>query len=188
MKNKEYLAIFDMDGTLFDTNKTNFLAYRDAILEITGLKIKYSNYRLFFIGRDYKKALPLLLGKISMTNINKIHLLKKKYYKKYLTHTKPNSHLIKIIENIQNVYIIALATTASKVNTFDLLNFFQLQHLFNIIVTKDDVKKLKPNPECYLKIIKLCKLKPSKTIIFEDSIIGLKAAVLTKSSVVKIAQ
>lgn len=38
---KEYLALFDLDGTLFDTSEVNYFAYKDA-LEPFGIKLQKS--------------------------------------------------------------------------------------------------------------------------------------------------
>ena len=38
---KEYLALFDLDGTLLDTSEVNYFAYKDA-LEPFGIKLQKS--------------------------------------------------------------------------------------------------------------------------------------------------
>lgn len=43
---KEYLALFDLDGTLFDTSEVNYFAYKDA-LEPFGIKLQ----KKFLCGR-----------------------------------------------------------------------------------------------------------------------------------------
>lgn len=45
-----------------------------------------------------------------------------------------------------------------------------------ICLTQEDVMKMKPDPECYLKAMDYFKVKPEDTIIFEDSDAGLEAA------------
>ena len=53
-------------------------------------------------------------------------------------------------------------------------------------MTQDDVVNLKPDPECFTKIMRELSIEPSNTLIFEDSIVGMKAARLSKASVVNI--
>ena len=53
-------------------------------------------------------------------------------------------------------------------------------------MTQDDVVNLKPDPECFTKIMRKLSIEPSKTLIFEDSIVGMKAARLSKASVANI--
>ncbi|MDC3391888.1 HAD hydrolase-like protein, partial [Candidatus Thioglobus sp.] len=75
MSNKKFLAIFDMDGTLFDTRKTNFLAYNEAINEVVGRSIDYDIFNEASNGHNYKKFLPELMQEISKDEIEKIHNL-----------------------------------------------------------------------------------------------------------------
>jgi beta-phosphoglucomutase len=186
MSNKKFLAMFDMDGTLFDTRKTNFLAYNEAIKEVVGRSIDYDVFNEASNGRNYKKFLPELMQKISKDEIEKIHNLKKIFFQKYIKFAIKNDHLFRIILAIKDIYVIALATTASKKNTIDILTFFKVHDLFEFIVTQDDVVNLKPDPECFTKIMRELSIEPSNTLIFEDSIVGMKAARLSKASVVNI--
>ena len=43
-------------------------------------------------------------------------------------------------------------------------------------MTSDDVKFNKPNPEIYLKVISLFGVRNQDCLVFEDSMIGVKAA------------
>jgi beta-phosphoglucomutase-like phosphatase (HAD superfamily) len=47
---------------------------------------------------------------------------------------------------------------------------------FDKIVTFDDVKNPKPHPEPYKKITEYFNITPKKTLVFEDSLSGLKSA------------
>lgn len=74
---------------------------------------------------------------------------------------------------------IAIATSSSsnsyKLKTTNHQAFFSL---FNSITTGDEVKMGKPDPEIFLKCLKKFELKdPAKTIVFEDSLNGVIAAV-----------
>jgi beta-phosphoglucomutase len=186
MSNKKFLAMFDMDGTLFDTRKTNYLAYNEAINEVIGQSIDYDIFNEASNGHNYKKFLPELVKKISKDEIEKIHNLKKIYFKKHLKFVIKNEHLFRLILSIKDIYFIALATTASTKNTIDILTFFEVNNLFEVIVTQDDVVNLKPDPECFTKIMRELSIEPSNAIIFEDSIVGMQAARLSKASVVNV--
>ena len=67
-------------------------------------------------------------------------------------------------------------TTASKENCTDILNKFQIYNLFDLILTQNDIKKTKPDPEGFVKAMNYFAAEPDETIIFEDSDVGLKAA------------
>ena len=49
--------------------------------------------------------------------------------------------------------------------------------VFDVILTRDDVKQAKPNPEIFIKSAKkLGTNDPSNVLVFEDAINGIKAA------------
>ena len=90
--------------------------------------------------------------------------------------------MIKYLKN--NKIKIALATVSRR-ETLDiyinenenLKNKCNIQEYFDFIVTKDDVKLKKPNPEVYNKIIENFNITDlSKCIVIEDSLTGVLAA------------
>lgn len=168
------LALFDLDGTLFDTNEVNYNAYKEALATF-GFNFDHAFWYSNCIGRHYKD----FLADIDITDekiLKDIHRLKKNCYRNYLHYAKENRHLFEIITLIKPSYYIALVTTASQQNVADILNTFNRADAFYKIFTQEDVAKMKPDPECYLKAMDYFKVKPEDTIIFEDSESGLKAA------------
>ena len=81
---------------------------------------------------------------------------------------------------------MAVVTTASKKNTYEILEYFQKKELFDLIITQEDIKKPKPDPEGFIKAMKYFNASPSNTIILEDSEVGIEAAISSKASVCKI--
>lgn len=171
---KEKLALFDLDGTLFNTNDVNYHAYKEA-LENYGYKFERDYWYKNCIGVHYRDFLAPLDITDEETLLG-IHKIKKQCYKKYLPYAKENTRLFEIIELIKPVYYVALVTTASKVNVEDILKTFGKLEVFDKKFTQEDFKKMKPDPEGYLKAMEHFGIKPENTIIFEDSESGLKAA------------
>lgn len=176
---KSKLAIFDMDGTLFDTSEANCIAYAEAA-EMVGYNIDRTYFQKIFTGKNYRDFLPML-GINDIGVIENIHVLKKKLYSKYIDTVKRNEPLFALIDAIRKNYIIALATTASSQNTKDIIQYFSLENFFDIIITQEDVTKLKPDPECYLLAMERANISAENTIIFEDSETGLLAAKCSKA-------
>jgi beta-phosphoglucomutase len=84
-----------------------------------------------------------------------------------------------LINLIRAEYKIALVTTASRKNTIDIITTFGVNNLFDLIITQEDVIQTKPNPECFLKAMKIMEITADNTLIFEDSKEGLMAAELS---------
>ena len=105
-----------------------------------------------------------------------MHKIKKGAYKKHLNKAVLNTGLVDIIRLMHKEYKTAVVTTASKENCYDILNQFGLGDLFDLTLTHDDIFKSKPDPEGFLKAMDYFDAKPTETIIFEDSEVGLEAA------------
>ena len=75
-----------------------------------------------------------------------------------------------------NNYKIALATSASKERALKQLRYADIEKFFDVIVSRDDVKETKPNPDIFLKAAKKLNVNPNECIVIEDSSAGIKAA------------
>ena len=79
-----------------------------------------------------------------------------------------------------------MVTTASKKNTYEILEYTKKKDLFDLILTADDIENPKPNPEGFLLAMNKYGVAPKDCIIFEESDVGLEAAKRTKSNVFKV--
>ncbi len=179
---KKKLAIFDLDGTLFDTNDVNYRAYRDA-LEPFGKELDREYYVKYCKGRHYTDFLPVIMG--SEEHMEEVHALKKKYYSGNLKYARENKHLFAMAEMMKPEYRLAVVTTASRKNTEEILRHFGYLDLFDLLLTQEDIKKRKPDPDGFLQAMRHFGNGPEDTVIFEDSDVGLQAAVASGAAVFK---
>ena len=171
------LAVFDLDGTLFDTKDVNFCSYSKA-LEDLGYKekIDYKYYCEYCNGNSYKDFIPKILGTVSKESLEAIHKRKMELYPSFLGKARMNEGLFSLIRTIRGSWTVALATTASRNNVLDILGRFSARDCFDILVTKEDVARVKPDPECFLRAMEKAGVSREDTLIFEDSETGLLAA------------
>lgn len=174
---KKKLAIFDLDGTLFDTKNVNYNAYCEA-MENCGFqeKIDYKFFCDFCNGNNYKTFLPQIVKGISEEQMQVVHYKKKACYKKYINLARKNEHLFSMIDLMRDEYVIALVTTASRVNAYVILNEYSVVEKFDLIITQEDVSHTKPDSEGFERAIRLAGVDKENTIVFEDSETGIKAA------------
>lgn len=181
MSGKTNLAIFDLDGTLFDTRRVNYLSYREALLPF-GVDLDFDYFARECNGKHYKTFIPVLLRSAGNDDseisemTEKVHEKKKNCYPKFLHETNPNAHLFSVIRLIRHEYSIALVTTASRKNCMEILGFHKNAELFDLILTAENVKNKKPDPEGFLKAMEHFCASAENTMIFEDSAEGLLAA------------
>ncbi len=178
------LALFDLDGTLYNTNDINYYAYNEALGE-KGYQLDYEFYCSYCNGRHYTVFLPGIVGN-NQEVIKYVHDRKKELYSKYLDKVKVNHHLFNIIHAIKQDYNLAVVTTASKKNTYEILDYTGKREVFDLILTQEDITKAKPNPEGFNKAINYFKANPEDTVIFEDAEVGIEAARKTGASVMVI--
>ena len=178
------LAIFDMDGTLFDTSEANYRAYRDAA-ETVGATIDRDTFLRIFVGKNYRDFLPCF-GIREESLLRKVHEEKKRRYPNHLSCVRKNEFLFDILRHMKPDYQICLATTASRKNTEDILERFQARDLFDLLIAQEDVKTLKPDPACFLLAMERSGAKPENTVIFEDSDAGVEAAQRSGAAVFRV--
>jgi len=70
----------------------------------------------------------------------------------------------------------AVATSASRGDLDALLSQVGLRGHFDVIVTSEDVRWGKPNPEVFLLAAAGLEVPPATCLVFEDSLVGVHAA------------
>ena len=188
------LVIFDLDGTLIDSNGVhNYLDIElvrsfgetknsEEILQERDLFFKKNNN----IGDIYLNYCEYLKTKYK-SNMSKEEILqyRRDLSKKISKDIKYKPDADKMIKYLKKQKIkIALGTVSRRetINIYineneNIKNKCDLQEYFDFIVTKDDVKLKKPNPEVYNKIIEKFNISDlSKCIVIEDSLTGVIAA------------
>ena len=79
---------------------------------------------------------------------------------------------------------LALATSSDEVWVTRWLSQHKLLHLFEVLATRGDVARVKPDPELYSLAARRLKLHPEVCLAVEDSFNGATAAVAAGMSVV----
>lgn len=188
MENKRKLAIFDLDGTLFDTGRINFLAYQKALADL-GFALDEKTYLRDCNGRHYLDYLPTVAPGITKAQMRRVHEAKKRYYQLFLSEARPNAYLPACMEGLcKQGYHMALVTTASRKNCMDILRHFGMEAAFERVFSQEDITRVKPDPEGFLLAMAAFSAMPEDTVIFEDSDEGVAAAMASGASVVRVVR
>lgn len=171
------LAMVDLDGTLVNTNNINYFAYKEACAPF-GYSVGYEQYCKEWNGLNYKVFLKRMDPKITVETMQKIHDNKKDLYEKYIKNGVLNTALVEMLKGLKlRKWNIALVSAATRVNIKNILDYFKIEDVFDLIVGQEDVVETKPSPECYIKTMHHFDEIPSTSIVFEDSKSGIDAAI-----------
>jgi len=196
-------VIFDMDGVLVDSETVHLECHKRLMTKL-GLDYSFDYYK-GFIGRtaeymwrtmvedfapdktwmDLKnisdKILADLLGDEGYPEIKGAAELVRNLCNKSIGHENIRHEGIRHEgirnENIRHENIkLALASSGEKDRINAVLERMGIKDCFEVIVSGDDVKNPKPDPEIFIKAVDKLGLKPEECIVIEDSLNGMKAA------------
>jgi|GEM_PF-1224986 len=168
------LIISDFDGTLVNTFRANYEAYKRSFEDV-GLSLTEDKYRECF-GFRYDDMMAYL--NITDDEIkNLIREQKAQYYPSFFNLLEVNNVLLNFIRHFKlSGGKTALASTARRENLMNAITYINAEDAFNLILSGESVEKGKPDPEIYLKTMAEFNAKPEETLVFEDSEVGLMAA------------
>ena len=171
------LAIFDMDGLLVDTEQI-YLKEFPKILAEQGISIALDDMTKI-VGQNEKafvKYFTTLFPEIDLEIAkNKLlDILKKRAEDGDMKVKKGAINLLKFLKKKHIKIALASSNNRYEINLY--LEKTNLLKYFECIISGEDIKESKPNPEIFNKVINYFNVKPSETIILEDSFNGIRAA------------
>jgi HAD superfamily hydrolase (TIGR01509 family) len=168
--------LFDMDGVLVDTVKEHESAFFTVLAQY-GIILSHKEYADHFFGKsddDGFKEL-FLRYKIQNYDLKRLHKEKRRRFISSIKRVKTFRGAHKILEYANENFKTGLVTNSSKKETKKLINRFKMKKYFDIIITKEDITRPKPDPQIYLLAAKKLKVKPEECAVIEDSMFGVEA-------------
>jgi len=184
--------IFDMDGTMADTEEAHRQAFNAAFLEHSLFwdwsRHKYTELLLISGGKEriaaYVDALQVKADEKAKLHqlVGSIHRTKTRIYNELITEGRVplRRGVARLVREAHAAgKQLAIASTTTAANVTQLITSAlgeEAYHWFGVIACADHVSHKKPAPDIYELVLAELRLQPSECVAFEDSPNGLKAA------------
>lgn len=185
--------LFDMDGTIMNTEVIHAMAINMIIKEESGQEIELQELEDICIGLTDEIVYEKLIRSQHFVSITLHDFLrvKKVFFKDILQTVEKEKIFDEKIRNlleemVKNNKKVALVTSSERETTELLLTHLNLKHYFNLIVTREDTPLNKPNPAPYLYAMEKLNTNASQCLIFEDSNPGREAAIKSGGKLFKV--
>ncbi len=176
--------LFDLDGTLVETDHLHFKAFR-TIFTPLGVAIDWDLYRQGFIGRANSDIAAAFLPHIPAERHAAIMDSKEAAYRDLVTTVEEASGLSALLDWAEARGIrCGVVTNAPRANAELLLKALRLEHRFATLIIGAELERSKPDPLPYRRALEVLGGDAAHSVAFEDSPSGAVAAVAAELGVV----
>jgi len=171
--------IFDWDATLADTQAVIVASFQQAL---KAMDIKISNTyieRCIGMGaaETFREILRLTNQPIDEEGLKRLVENKSQMQISLNSQVQLFPEALNFLETLKDKKTkIGLASMNSQKVISSLVKAKGVEHYFQAIITAEAVKYSKPHPEIFLKCAKQLNASPTKCVVIEDSLFGVKAA------------
>lgn len=167
--------IFDIDGTISDTMSIHLLAYQETAAEY-GFEITPEIF--YSMGGMPAYQTSVRLKERFQKDFDPQDFADKKevHFLKHIHLAAPIMPVIRIIKEYSGKLPMACGTGGTRFYALKTLDLAGVLHYFEHVVTAEDVENHKPHPDTFLKAAGLIGISPEYCQVFEDSKLGIQAA------------
>lgn len=173
---KLHAALFDIDGTLADTDVHHREVFR-SLLAPHGIECDHSFFLAHISGRANALIAQQYLPHLSVEEAAEWSAHKEALFReRAAVGLEPMGGLVELLRALRAAGVhVAAVTNAPRVNVDMILRALRLEGEFETLVLGEECAHPKPHPEPYLEAMRRLAVQPENCVVFEDSLTGVRA-------------
>lgn len=176
MRAAKFVCLFDLDGTMVDTDALHLNAYNTLLSEF-GRAVDAAYYRQRIMGFPNAQIMAELFPDRPVAAHLAFAERKEDLFRAQLGRLEPTAGLLELLGwAAARALPCAVVTNAPRANATMMLAGLGLAERFNVVVIGDELAQGKPHPLPYLTALERLGGDASRAIAFEDSLSGIRAA------------
>lgn len=203
-------VVFDLDGTLVETEELKALSYARAAVELRPEELSVAQVIDAFkevVGLSRREVAIALIQRFALEKAAQARIaefgvdkpwqayvqIRLRIYEDMLNDSRllwryRYPHTLALLNEVQQEgCLTALATMSYCAQVRRVLEILGMSKAFNFIASRDDVEHGKPDPEIYLLVAHELGIPPEDCLVIEDSPAGVKAGLAAGMNVVAVS-
>jgi HAD superfamily hydrolase (TIGR01509 family) len=168
-------VIFDFDGVLVDSEPIRFRAGAQALAEV-GVSLSWEQFLATWFGRTDTASLGDILGTRFATQGPGVIARRNALYEQALEEVPAYADAARLLPRIPAGIRVAVATGSRHPEVERILTHLGLSPHFHALVTAEDYRHAKPDPDPFLTAARRLGVPPRACLVVEDSPAGVAAA------------
>lgn len=172
-------VLFDLDGVLIETEHETFKFYQNYLAEHYGIELTDDDFK-YKAGRksvDFWNAVLTPKQRL-LVDTKKITALKRNLFgaqpQNFIKKVPGGGELLIALKHEKFKIALASQNEIAMINA--AIDWLNVRQYFEVLLSIDDVERLKPDPEIYLLAARKLGIKPEACVVIEDSQDGIGAA------------
>lgn len=167
--------IFDCDGTLTDSMRAHYVAWRDVLV---AYNIELDEQRFYtYSGTPSRRVIPMLAKEQGVElDFERANREKEETFLSSLHLLTPIEPVVQIAREHFGKLPMAVASGGVRDIVERQLAQINITDLFQTIVTAEDTERHKPDPDVFLEAARRLGVEPTACRVYEDGDPGIEAA------------
>jgi len=182
-------ALFDWDGVVIDSSNQHERSWEQLAAEI-GKPLPPNHFVRGFGMKNQRIIADLLDWTGNPDEVEEYSLRKEQLYREIIRAegTRPLPGVRGLLELFAARGVpCALASSTHRENVEVVFDVIGLRPYFSAIVTGEDVRQGKPDPEVFLTAAQRINRQPAHCVVFEDAHVGIEAGLAAGARVIAVA-